>query len=36
MLSGIGKFHLCLLMFGGGRRGLEIGVGAIARMMAIS
>jgi hypothetical protein len=36
MLSGIGRFHLCLLMFGGGRRGPEIGVEAIARRMAIS
>jgi len=34
MLSEIGRFHLCLLMFVSGRRGLEIGVGAIARMMA--
>ena len=34
MLSGIDRFHLCLLMFGGGRKGLEIDVGAIARMMA--
>jgi len=34
MLSEIGRFHLCLLMFGGGRMGLAIVVGAIARMMA--
>ena len=34
MPSGIGRFHLCLPMFGGGRKGLEIGAAAIARMMA--
>jgi hypothetical protein len=36
MLSGIDRSHLCLLMSGGGRMGLEIGAGAIARRMAIS
>jgi hypothetical protein len=29
-------FHLCLRMFGDGRRGLEIDVGAIVRRMATS
>jgi hypothetical protein len=36
MLSGIGRFHLCSLTFVDERMGPEIGVGAIARMMAIS
>jgi len=34
MLSGIDRFHLCLLMFVGERMGLEIGAGAIVRMTA--